>query len=381
MGTYADREGIICLRLEDQTNDGYGVDPSASADPYGTGAIGVVDPSSADAIYVEDPSIKGSRTSIARTGPSPYEHGYMPVAGPADVGFSAKLELAPQTLTATPVIADIPRSLDAGLRCGGLYPVVSAGANDDRITYGVKSNPQDSVTAYLYQTNASDNKGFIHKAHGLRGGFTLELTAEERAFFTPDAIGSAYARTPHTSSRSSLGLPTFDFSTAPIVGGGFGCSIKAVTAGESYPDAGRVVSFTYNRSGQQVQRGVCGQKSAVIPGEAQTATLDLEVADYSDFDPWQYQGQDNATLALPDALLIQMYTTGFTFNDAGERVSGSGDYILTRGYFYITNVEMGSDAGALTYSLSLQSAYAPGTLAGQLPGDSIFSVAFGTYTP
>lgn len=391
MGIYADREGVIALRLEDRTtgSEGYGVDPTAAADPYGTGAIGVIDPSATmssdsftDAIYVEEATLEANRTSLARRGPSAYEHGFMPVAGPEEISFTCRFELTPQSLTDTPVIGDIPTSLDAGLRMGGMIPgTPSAGANNDTISYGVKSNPQDSVTAYIYQTNADDDAGWIHKAHGLRGGFTLDVTAEERVFFAPDAVGSTHSREPHTSSRATLGLPTYDFSTAPLVGGGMECLIKAITADETYPDAGRVVSFNLTRGGGQIQRGVCGQKAAVLPGEELSATLVLECTDNTDFDPYQYQGQDDDSLALPDALLVQIGTSGFSFNASGVPQASSGDYILMRGYFYVTAVSMGNDAGALTWSLTLQGAYAPGTLAGDTPSDNNFEVIFGTYSP
>ncbi|MDX1747628.1 MAG: hypothetical protein R3324_16965, partial [Halobacteriales archaeon] len=108
MGVYADREGIIALKNEVT----YGTDPTPTI--------------ASDALYVEEFSMGAVRTSLPRRGPSPYEHGFMPVAGPPEVSASCRFELTPQAMTAGgAVLGDIDAGLDAGLRMGGLEPVAS----------------------------------------------------------------------------------------------------------------------------------------------------------------------------------------------------------------------------------------------------------------
>lgn len=359
---YAAREGVILVKAEAT----YGTDPTPSV--------------ASNARYVEEVNLFGKRVSISRNGPSPYAQGFMPVVGPAECGFSVKFELVPITVADT--AADRPLETDF-LKAGGRKPTGS-GTDPKLVTYAMQSNPrgtttgqESSVTLYGYKFNADDDDGWLTKVHGCRGNETLEIDGENRWFMTVEGPGASYSHTAIGASRATTGLPDYDFDTAPVVGGSGVVLLKAITANETYPATGRVVSFKQSRSGAALKRGIGGQYVSQLT-EPLTAELVIAVTDAGDFDPWQYQGQNGAAVALPDAILVQIANTDLSFNASGVP-SDAGNYIMHRAHYYITDVEAGDDGGEMTWTLSLVAAYdIDSNLAGEKPGEDLSSLIYGT---
>lgn len=369
MAKYATREGFVLIKAEST----YGADPT---------------PTVADnELYVDAVEIEVTRPIIDRDGPSPYRPGYPGVPGPQAVTVSIKTEITPKAITGTGVR---PKETDA-LKFGGWMPTESVAGNPKTVTYALKSGEwgqtagqESSVTVWVPIFNAADDDGIVLKASGCRGDTVLTIEGGTKWGLEVSGPGASGTKARINSSRSSFGLPTFDFTTLlPIVAGAAECTITAITAAETYPVASglvRSLKFSANNN-VTVDQGVCGQRVSMQPGAA-TFELVLDVVDLDEWDPQQYLGDSEAGAALvPDALLVQVGTPDLDFNASTGVPTVAGTYVMFRFYAQITAAKMGDVGGSKAWTISGRAIYAPGAgTAGQTPSDGLANLIFGTLT-
>lgn len=351
MTVYAENNGYVAVKIESS----YGVDPTIAIP--------------ANLLYIDEATIDAQDTVIRRQGMSPFEGGFRPVAGPADVQVSLSREL---TLLDVSVGTERPPE-DPILRACGFTVAESAPTNNKLVTYTARSfGATGSITVEIKTHNQANDDGWEHQARGVRGDWTITLDPAARWMIAMAGFGSAYAHTRLNAARETA--VDYGALPAPSVSGAATCVITRVDhAGDdvtSYPATGRVVSLSVTgNNGAQLQQGTCGQRVDFVPGDGPSGTIVVEVVDQDQFDPWG---------AITEGDLIEI-TISSPAAQAGN--TATGNYHRLVWSCYVESVSSGADAGAQTWSLSLFNAYpdnAPDG-GGLTPGNS-FSFAYGKYT-
>jgi len=357
MSTYSEKDGSVRVKVE----SAYATDPTLVE---------------SDVVYVEELVVTAQRDVIQRKGASPYRAGAKPVVGPQTADWSAKVEMTPVVITAG---TDLPLE-DPWLQAMGFEAVYAAGPPKTR-TYTLKARPTASVALEMYTHNAADGDGWGLQLLGCRADGSIEMTGNERWFLAPSGKAASFAR----SDEGARAATVYDFDTNPLVGGAGECQVIALLSDlagtdEPYPmTTGRLVSATIAlNNGVNLKRGVCGQSVGIDPVDAPTMELVLEVTDPSDFDPWQYQGND-ATGSTQVPILVCIGSPDLSYVATTGVPGDIGTGVAVRFYGFITAVAEGADSGAKTWTLSLQGAWPEGAQpAGETAAEGVLTITYAT---
>lgn len=184
---YPENRGYVLVGTEMETT--YGTEPTMNKD---------------DVLYVD--SFEGKWTPITekKEGMTPYRTGFPPVVTGADLSWSAGGEFAVQAIADPPIAGNSPKA-DPMLRLCSFQRLLG-GANQNSITYFLRSHGYESSTIYGLLTNsAADNENRM-RIRGARGSMKIILEAGTKARWEAEGMGIPQA-TPDDTWASTAAAP------------------------------------------------------------------------------------------------------------------------------------------------------------------------------